>query len=67
MPRRSGRDVGREALAAGAGLVVVSGHQDRVEVDDLLAAERVRFLAKPYTAESLLAAVAEVLAPTAAR
>ena len=61
MPGASGREVTEAVLAAeGPGVVVTSGFRDRIQVDDLLRSERVRYLDKPFTPQDLLGAMAEL-------
>ena len=61
MPGASGREVAEAVLAAdGPGVVVTSGFRDRIQVDDLMASERVRYLDKPFTPQDLLGALAEL-------
>lgn len=68
LPGASGREVAERALALGLPVVVVSAFPDRVEIGDLLAHPRLRFLNKPFAPEALLAALADLsAAPRAAR
>ncbi|HEX2254450.1 MAG TPA: ATP-binding protein [Thermoanaerobaculia bacterium] len=61
MPDGSGRDVALRALEVPTGgVLLTTGYLERVEVDDLLARERVAFLAKPFPPERLLDRVAEL-------
>ncbi|HEX2164748.1 MAG TPA: ATP-binding protein, partial [Thermoanaerobaculia bacterium] len=74
LPGASGQEVAARALALGLPVVVVSAFPDRVDLHDLVDRPEVRFLAKPYSPEDLIAALSEVLvarpdrrrAPTAA-
>jgi len=68
MPGASGRAVTEEVLKTdGSGVVMTSGFRDRIQIGDLLASERVRYLDKPFTPQDLLGAMAELDAVAADR
>jgi FixJ family two-component response regulator len=64
MPNMSGREVANRLAAIHPGLRVLfmSGHTDKGIVHDGVLDSGIEFLAKPFTAEALLAAVDKALA-----
>jgi PAS domain S-box-containing protein len=67
LPDMAGTDAYRHIAATRPGLRVIfsSGHADAAQIDDLLEQKHVRFLRKPYDAQTLVGSLAEVITQTA--
>jgi len=67
MPGLSGRDVATRlaAIQPGIRVLYMSGHTEKGIVHDGILEPGIRFLAKPFTSEGLLAAVDAAVAQTA--